>query len=305
VALPADRMKHIVGDKEFEFSKHIRDDPALRRSFDALARATFGLSFDGWYSAGYWSDAYQPYALSLEGRVIANASVNRIDTVWQGHRKRYIQLGTIMTAPGFRGLGLQRFLLHQIFEDWLDCCDAMYLYANDGVLDFYPKFGFVKANEYQASIAVTPKPQHARKLDMNSASDVSILHAHYQRSNPLSALPLLDNWGLVMFYCADTLKNCVYYIEDRPAIVIAAREGGALLIYDIFADPGITLAEAAGALPGSSGGSCEIRLGFALRDAPPERVSLLREDDTTLFVLAQKENIFCAHKTMLPFLSRA
>lgn len=298
-------MIHIIGAQPFQFDKHVSDNPALRRSFDALSQATFGLSFENWHRAGFWGDAYQPYTLSFAGRVVANASVNRVDTVWQGRKRRYIQLGTVMTDPAFRNLGLQRFLLHQIFADWLDHCDAMYLYANDSVLDFYPKFGFVKETEYQARLSLRPISQQARKLDMDKASDVAILHAHYRKSNPLSALPLLDNWGLIMFYCAQFLKDCVYCIEDRSAVVIAERDGGALLIYDVFADGGITLEEAAGAVPGGSDAACEVRLGFAPKDAPSGGLSPLEEDDTTLFVLAEKENIFRAHETMLPLLSRA
>ena len=297
-------MRHSIGDKQFQFDKDIRDKPVLRLSFDALAQATFRMSFENWYRAGYWRDAYQPYTLSLDGRVVANASVNRIDTAWQGHKKRYIQLGTVMTAPDFRHLGLQRFLFRQIFADWLDHCDAMYLYANDSVLDFYPKFGFIKEHEYQARFTIKPQPRQARKLDMRNAADVETLRRCYQRSNPLSAVPLLDNWGLIMFYCSNFLKDSVYYIEDRSAVVIAERDGEALLIYDIFADQGITLEESAGAVPGAAGATCKVRLGFAPKDAPPESVSLLSEEDTTLFVLAEKENIFRAHKTMLPFLAR-
>lgn len=298
-------MEHTIGNRQLQFDKTIRDKPALRLSFDALLRATFGLSFENWYHAGYWSDAYQPYTLSFEGRVVASAAVSRIDTIWQGHKRRYIQLGTVMTALDFRHHGLQRFLLWQIFADWLNRCDAMYLYANDSVLDFYPKFGFVKAYEYQSGFTLKPRPQLARKLDMDNASDLEILHTHYQKSNPFSALPLLDNWGLIMFYCSNFLKDAVYYSEERSAVVIAEQDGEVLLIYDIFADPGITLEEAAGAVPGASDAGCDVRLGFAPKDAPPSGASPLKEDDTTLFVLAEKENIFKMHKTMLPLLSRA
>ena len=51
--------------------KNIRDDAALRGSFNSLAEKTFGLNFENWYQNGYWKDNYIPYAAILEGQVIA------------------------------------------------------------------------------------------------------------------------------------------------------------------------------------------------------------------------------------------
>ena len=48
--------------------------PPLRKSFDALAQKTFGISFEGWYRAGHWSDSYIPYVLAEGDTVLANAS---------------------------------------------------------------------------------------------------------------------------------------------------------------------------------------------------------------------------------------
>ena len=36
-----------------------------------------------------------------------------------------------------------------ILQNWSDRCDGIYLFANDTVLDFYPKFGFLPAEEAQ------------------------------------------------------------------------------------------------------------------------------------------------------------
>lgn len=132
--------------------KDIRNNEAVRASFNKLAADTFGLSFEQWYQDGYWTDLYIPYVLLDGGRVIANVSVNIIDTQWKGQTRKYIQLGTVMTAPGYRKQGLSRFLLEEALSDWKGLCDAIYLFANDSVLDFYPKFGFVKENEYVYSL---------------------------------------------------------------------------------------------------------------------------------------------------------
>ena len=79
-------------------SKNVRDNPSQRESFMQLAADVFGLSFHNWYARGYWQDAYLPYTLFDCGRAVANISVNRMKTMVDGQPKRYIQLGTVMTA---------------------------------------------------------------------------------------------------------------------------------------------------------------------------------------------------------------
>ena len=61
---------------DIKIIKNIRDDAALRSSFNRLAEKTFGLNFENWYQNGYWKDNYIPYTAVLEGQVIANVSVN-------------------------------------------------------------------------------------------------------------------------------------------------------------------------------------------------------------------------------------
>lgn len=177
----------------------------------------------GYYEAGYWTDKYLPYAIVDEGGVVANASVNIIDTVWHENPKRYIQIGTVMTKMAYRGKGLSRCIIEEILRDWRDKCDAVYLFANDTVLGFYPKFGFVKADEYQCTIPITSKGGNARKMDMSRQEDRDLLKKYYEKSNPFSALPMIDNYGLLMFYCSAFMKDWVFYCEELDAVEVWRR----------------------------------------------------------------------------------
>lgn len=92
---------------DYTLVKQVRDNAPLRESFFALARRVFGLSFEEWHRAGWWTDRYVPYTMVYrDGSAAANVSVNRIDTVWRGEALRLVQLGTVMTAPEHRGKGL-------------------------------------------------------------------------------------------------------------------------------------------------------------------------------------------------------
>lgn len=296
-------MRLYLNGKAFWFSNNIWDDTALRHSFNGLATACFGLSFEEWYRAGYWTGNYRPYALLHGGQVVANASINHICTVWRGTAKHYIQLGTVMTAPAFRRMGLATFLVRRILEEWRHRCDAMYLYANGTALTFYPRFGFVRQEEYRHNLVVPPSSGPVRRLALNRPDDLEVLRAHYAASNPCSALPLVGNWGLVMFHVGSYLQNGVYFMEDLNTVAIAAHEGGAQILYDVYAPVRPPLEEVAARI--AKAPKEKVQLGFALQNAPQNTTEKLEQEDTTLFVLADKENLFKKYKTMLPLLSHA
>ena len=146
--------------------KNIRDDAALRSSFNRLAEKTFDLNFENWYQNGYWKENYIPYAAVREGQVIANVSVNPMTFSENGILHHYIQLGTVMTDSAFRGQGLCRLLMEAVEKDWADRAEAIYLFANDTVLDFYPRFGFSGYRNPASSLPFPP----ARRTDQPFSS---------------------------------------------------------------------------------------------------------------------------------------
>lgn len=296
-------MQYCINRKRYKVDNNIRENEEVRRSFDKLAQKTFDLSFEDWYQNGYWSEKYIPYALLDGERVVANVSVNIIDTVWQNEKKRYVQLGTIMTDSEYRGQGLSRLLMEQVLAEWKDKCDAIYLFANDTVLDFYPKFGFVKADEYQCKLSITSQNKAVRKLDMSNAADRELLLEKYKKSNPFSALPMVDNVGLLMFYCTQFMKDDIYYVEDYDAVVIVMQEDGNLICFDIFCDGNHEMDDVLAVV--ASDDTTNVVLGFSPKSITNCQVTLFQEEDTTLFVLANKENIFADNQVMFPLLSHA
>ena len=170
---------------DYTLVKQVRDNAPLRESFFALARRVFGLSFEEWHRAGWWTDRYVPYTMVYrDGSAAANVSVNRIDTVWRGEALRLVQLGTVMTAPEHRGKGLARSLMEAVLDDWGRTCDGVYLYANDTVLEFYPKFGFVPAREHVCTLPLpaqvtAPAEGGFARLDMDTQAGRALLPVSY------------------------------------------------------------------------------------------------------------------------------
>lgn len=287
--------------------KQIKDNEVLRRSFIELAIKTFNLSFEEWYNNGFWTDKYIPYVYVENDRIIANASANIIDTVWQGQAKRYIQIGTVMTDENYRNMGFSRKLVQEIIDDWKDKCDCIYLFANGTVLDFYPKFGFVTADEYQYEMPVFSIEHKISflKLNMDKQESRDILKNCYENSNPFSALPMEDNYGLLMFYCGTFMKDCVYYSEEFDMVCVAQQEGERLICFDIFGKQTLTMEQIVSSIAGE--GTKDVVFGFTPKEQEIGKFLKIdrAKNDTTLFVLKEKENIFSTHQAMFPELSHA
>lgn len=287
----------------YVIEKNIKDNLKLRESFVNLGIETFNLSFDAWYKKGYWTDKYIPYSVVYNEKVIANASVNIIDTLWNNMDKRYIQIGTVMTDLEFRGKGLSRRLIEEIIKDWQDKCDAIYLFANDSVLNFYPRFGFEKEFEYQSSLPIKPVSGKIRKLDMSNSKDLNFLKKYYAKSNPFSALPMIDNYELLMFHCSSFMKDCVFYCEDFDAVIIANENQNTLTCFDVYCHSDKSLGNILSAF--ASTNINMVILGFSPKDMSHCSLSVIDNENNTLFLLKNKDNIFSDNKIMFPTLSHA
>ncbi|MEN0615085.1 GNAT family N-acetyltransferase [Klebsiella indica] len=286
----------------YKLVKQIVHDDVLRNSFIDLAIKTFDLSFKEWYHKGYWTDAYIPYALVNNNKVIANASANIIDLVWRNEPRRYIQIGTVMTDVDHRNKGLAGQLIRQILADWQNKADAFFLFANPTTVDFYPQFGFRRTDEHQYILPVMPTAGDFRKLDMDQPEEVALLQRYYQKSNPFSQLRIQHNFGLLMFYCSAFMKHFVYFSEKNQAVAIAMQHGPALICFDIFCDNGGSLAGIINELADTH--TYQAILGFTPKEGRAGEYEKIEGEDI-LFIYPHKENIFAENKLMFPLLSHA
>ena len=211
-------------------------DDALRRSFDALAQRTFGLTFEDWYQNGFWGDDYVPYSVVVDGAVAANVSVNRTDFVLDGEKKRFIQLGTVMTDERYRGRGMIRRLMAEVEHDCAGKADGVYLFANDTVLDFYPKFGFCRAAEVRYARALEPcGAASAVRVPMRDRDSWDRLTAVIRSSAPCGRFSLCGNTGLPLFYVSKFMQDCVYRVAPET-YAVAELEDGVLHLYAVYAE---------------------------------------------------------------------
>ncbi|WPK13301.1 GNAT family N-acetyltransferase [Lysinibacillus louembei] len=223
----------------YEFIKDYRHNESLRGSFNELAMKTFELDFRAWYERGYWNEQYVPYSFIDNGRVIANASINKMTVVIDGEKYSAIQIGTVMTDESYRNQGLSRKLMQHVMDEYEAQCDLMFLFANETVLDFYPKFGFTRIDESEFSLDLEKNPIEVRdtKLKQLTIENDSALLEKFAQNRFINSnmLDVENNANLLMFYFTIPFKEVIFYIEDLETIVLMEEEEGTLHIFDIIA----------------------------------------------------------------------
>lgn len=215
-----------------------KDDSALRASFNELAQAVFKFDLEAWYQAGYWTDMYVCHTLMDQTRAIANVSVAHQEFLTQGKLIRAIQVGTVMTHPDYRGLGLAGRLMEVVTERYSNRCDLMFLVANKSVLDFYPRYGFTRVGMNTFTyfpgdvrrVAASP-----RKLSPDNGEDRKLIERLARDRAPVSpAFAPQRDWSLLMFHLTGPYADHVYYLPGFDALAVMAIEGDAAEVYDII-----------------------------------------------------------------------
>ena len=283
---------------KYVFSNQIGTEKVVFESFNQLAKDTFGISFD------YVGGEYEPHVLLKDGKVCANVSVNQMHFSYRGEKKYFIQLGTVMTDKAYRGKGLSRWLLEYIINEWKDRCEQIYLFANDSVLEFYPKFGFIPVKQYQfVSTEVKPVTSPARKLDMDRMENVRLVQEKYSQGNPFAAFYMTDNQVLLDFYCGKVMKDDVYYSPAFDVVIVAEKSEGKLACHDVFGKTTADLNEILGTLVPDE--RCHVVLGFTPREQTGLECRECLGEDTTLFILNAEKMPFAEERLMFPVLSHA
>ena len=289
--------------EEFQLVKSYKDNSTLRSSFNSLARETFGISFEEWYKNGFWGEMYNPYSVVRDNEVVANVSVNRMEFECGNTKRKYIQLGTVMTKKEYRGRGMIRFLMDEIKKEYLDSADGMYLFANNSVLDFYPKFGFRRGKEwnFHKKVKITGSSR-VQQIPMESRHDWKTVENAVISSANNSLFEMKNNMGLIMFGLTQFMKDNVYYIESEDAYAVADIENARLVLYAVYSERPADLGKIIEAF-GSE--ITEVVLGFTPLDGEGFTKEEILGHDLTLFLLGQGFKEFENVGMMFPLLSHA
>ncbi len=282
--------------------KDYKHDNRLRAQLNDLARETFGLDIEPWYQAGFWDERYVPYSVFEDDRIAANVSLNRVTAVYDGKPHAAAMIGTVMTAKSYRGRGYARLLMDTVLQDCKQDAAFVYLFANDTVLDFYPKFGFVRTEEKQCVVSLDGRPQQGvavgeppRQLRVTRPDDLAVLLRLLETGIPAPKRLLVPTIrALVLFYCMSMYQQSAFYYPGRDLLVF--YHDGVLL--DYYSGAPMSLAEVCRLIAPEKR---ELPLGF----------TPIWEDELVCRYCVYDDNLFTtnpapvASGAMFPSLSRA
>lgn len=308
--MPFSKMYCIEMNKEivmkYTYSTNVKDDAMLRESFNQLTQKVFHFDFIDWYQHGHWGDKYIPHVLlDNSDKVISNVSVNLMKFNVEGEVRNYIQLGTVMTDPEYRGQGLNKSIMERILDEYWEKVDGIYLFGNDSVLNYYPKFGFRPSNEFEYSLKrhnSNEKGYLLEKIELTDKSTCEKLYGKINKPNPNDAFLMCDNLGLYQFWITAMFKESIYYLPDIDAYVIADVQDGVLMVYQTISCEGIDMERLAGSFQADI---TDIKLGFTPMNKGDYNVKMHKEEDCTLFILGDSLENIETKELMFPILSHA
>jgi GNAT superfamily N-acetyltransferase len=214
-----------------------RDNEELRSSFMQLATDIFGLDFISWHKRGYWGERYVPYSFEDGGKVVANVSVNELDFIIEGKSLKALQIGTVMTHPDYRNKGLSASLMNHVLDVYSGKYEFMYLFANDSVLDFYPRFGFerIEESQYSVSFSSGERGGELRKLDIRDSNDLQLIEKMVYGREPVSkSFGTANSGGITMYHVLNVFTDHLYYSEQEDSVIIFTKEDGKVQLFDII-----------------------------------------------------------------------
>jgi len=196
------------------------------------------LDFRLWHERGGWTSEYEAYAWARAGEIVANVSVMRMRVVIGGREVRGAQLGAVGCVPEMRGRGLMRPLLERVLAKLDSEADLLWLYANDGVLDFYPRFGFRQVTEsnFELEAALSPAATPAARVDLDDASERAAWLAACAKSvPPTERLGVRDYGSAALWHACAFYPRNVHALSHGDAYAVAVQRGDTLHLLDLAA----------------------------------------------------------------------
>lgn len=296
---------------KYKYVTNYKDNGSIRAALNRLTRDTFGFDFESWYQNDYWKDdMYMPHSLMDGERMVANVSANRMEFVISGEIKHFIQIGTVMTAKDYRGQGLGRYLIEKVIDTYRDECDGIYLFGNDSVLDYYPKFGFEVSKEYiYKKQLLVDENREKSPLNQNYIEFIKIENPSnedrkkffdYVRHAVSNDGMTMRNVGLMGFYLHD--MEDVYYSESLDTYVVADIKNNTLHLNCIIAKKTVELNDI---LESFVGVADTVILDFTPSNKSGFEVVEFEEEDCTLFYIGEELKRIEREQLHFPSISHA
>lgn len=203
----------------------------FKNQYNELMMHVFGFSFDKWHDRNIWNDSYECYSMIENGIMIANVSVSKMNLLINNLPHDYLQFGAVATREEYRGKGVAKKIIEHIMDLYPNT--PSFLIANDSVLTFYPKFGFVPVDDQQPYISCNLKDDEEMiRLDI---ADPKVEQYLKERNQFSKVFDCTNPYGINWFHLLYEFHKDIYDIPQLEAMMIARQQGNTLVIYDLVA----------------------------------------------------------------------
>jgi ribosomal protein S18 acetylase RimI-like enzyme len=218
--------------------ENYRESDLYREKYFRFVERVFdGVGFREWYARGFWDERYIPYSIILDDLIISNVSVSKMKLIVQGKAVNGIQIGAVGTLKEYRGKGYSRMLMEYVIRKYGESTDLVFLFANNSVVEFYPKFGFRRYQErvFIRDMRIDELNYMGKKLSFDSKADYQIIDNVIRKRRPLTRLfGALDYGFVTAWHILNVYRNDLVYLSEEDVIFILTVEGNRLHVWDVI-----------------------------------------------------------------------
>ncbi len=196
-----------------------------------------GAKFLEWWERGFWGDYYKPFSILRQNKIISNVSASLMDVIIRGEKYKAVQIGAVGTIPEYRNQGLSRILMDYVLNKYESEADLFFLFANQNVLEFYPKFGFKPIPEkiFQLNSDIPAGKFSARKLNLSNFDDYNLLQTLIKERQHITESFGAENYrAITMWHIFNSYKDSLYYLSSEDAIIIKKEKKNEMHIRDVI-----------------------------------------------------------------------
>lgn len=282
-----------IKDKNYTLCVQYQHDEKLRMEFNRMTQHFWEFDFENYYQSGFWDDNCILYSLFDKDKIVSHITVS----LFTKEKKTLMQLGTVMTDENYQKQGLNRFLMERITVDFKDKIEGTFLFANETVLDYYPKFGLIPVPEFEHFQTKKNtdfiQKYKKRKFDLENEKDLKLFDMLVENSTANSSFQTKSK-GLSFFYCYAYpemgFRDAIYFIEELNCAVVAQLENKVLHIVEIFSENEIKSDDVIGTF--SDFPFEEIVFDFTPKQTTGFQSRDYKEEDLQLFVSDELELAF-------------
>jgi GNAT superfamily N-acetyltransferase len=223
-------------------------DTDWHEPFFVAVEAIFGCgeTFRRWAQLGGWNESYEVFALHNDRKLASIIGVMNMHCLFGGVEYQGVQLGAVGTLPNFCGRGLSGQLMNRVLAEHSGPEKPVILFANDTVLDFYPRFGFrpVAQKRFMLSRKLQPAMRPIRRLDLAMRADRALLADYCARAAPTKGRFAARDYFPIMLWNLIQNPRHVVLTDDLAAVLVVSRVDQWLIVHDVYAPSVFDLVDA-------------------------------------------------------------